>query len=266
MGKHTQRKPGHLPKAAAGAAPVALLPTGPAPAPADPTLPLGGLPLDLRHDHSAAAAAGVADFPVSATSPLMSDTAGCGLSHSLTAVKSPNGLSPSQHDDVRFGSSAMTGHASDLHGSVQQGTWRPYDADTHPDVAKTPDSGRFTGDLRDGAGLQQSSSPAVDAGNSAAAVVNSEQRGIGHFVGSLDISDLDAPTPDSDRRHPAPADVGPVSGFLLATQSLPGNGFRGELPVDDAASAHATTALSPWLGPTQSAGASLAELALPPLV
>ncbi|MEV4600501.1 hypothetical protein AB0K15_24245 [Amycolatopsis sp. NPDC049253] len=249
MGKHTQRKPGYLPKVAAGAAPLALLLAGPASALADPTLPLDGLPLDLQQHgsldhsaHSSAASVGVVrdtsvatrGLPVSAASSVtqaVSDTTGYGLSDSLTAVKTTNGFSQSQRHEVQAGppvrlmagnSSRVTSSSpgSGVGASTAEGVWLPHSVDVLTDSSGDVGAGRFAGDLGGGVGVHRTSGHAVDFGELGSVVANSEQHGMGQFVGSLDVSDV-------GQRHIATADVGPVSGFLLTTQSLSGNGFRG---------------------------------------
>ncbi|MGW4482412.1 hypothetical protein ACWEOE_01100 [Amycolatopsis sp. NPDC004368] len=193
MGKHTQRKPGYLPKVAAGAAPLALLLAGPASAAADPTLPLDGLPLDLRHggpDHFAPASVsgvrGTASDAVrmppcagSALRPPASEAESDGLSDSLTAVKAANGSSPV---------------------AARRGGWRPYGVDALADPSGG--AGRFTGDLHGG----------VVAPNS----------GAGQFAGSLDLPEAVGPVseflltaqslPRNGFEDPAPARVGPPRG------------------------------------------------------
>ncbi|QYN24007.1 hypothetical protein [Amycolatopsis sp. DSM 110486] len=278
MGKHTQRMPGYLPKVAAGAAPLALLLAGPASALADPTLPLDGLPLDLQQHgsldhsvHSSAAAVGVVrdtsvatrGLPVSAASSATqaaTDTTGYGPSDSLTAVKTTNGFSQSQRHELRAGSPVrlMAGNSSrvtssspgsGLGAATAEGAWLPYGVDVLTDSSGDVGAGRFAGDLGDGVGVHRTSGHAVDFGGLGSLVANSEQHGTGRFVGSLDFSDV-------GRRHLATADVGPVSGFLLTTQSLSSNGFRGEFAAADAASARVSTgtSVSPRVGQTQSVG------------
>ncbi|MFI5607533.1 hypothetical protein [Amycolatopsis sp. NPDC051903] len=264
MGKHTQRTPGHLPTVATGAAPGALLPTTPAPSLADPTLPLDGLPLAAVPDPLATAARELSVGPSLAA--VVSDFVLCDPSNSLTAVKSANGFSPAP----RLGSPAelMTADssrmaASALDGSVREGAWLPYPAG----AAAPPDSGRFTGDLHGGMGQHRPSCPTTDTGP-AAVVVNSEQRGMGQFAGSLELSPADVP-PNSGRRHATSTDAGPVSGLLAATQSLPANGFRGELSTDDLAPARPSTTTEAWPRPGQPRSAEVGtplEMAPPPLV
>lgn len=273
MGKHTQRKPGYLPKVASGAAPLALLLAGPASALADPTLPLDGLPLDLQQHgtldhsvHSSAASVGVArdtsvathGLPVSAASSLtqaVSDTTGYGLSDSLTAVKTTNGFSQSQRHEVRTGSPVrlMAGNSSRVTStspasSTAEGVWLPYGVDVPTDSSG---AGSFAGDLGGGVGVHRTSGYAVDFGGPGSVVANSEHHATGQFIGSLDVSDV-------GQRHIATADAGPVSGFLLTTQSLSGNDFRGELKAADATSARVSTgtSVSSRVGHTQSAGAT----------
>ncbi|MEU4669408.1 hypothetical protein AB0F91_15830 [Amycolatopsis sp. NPDC023774] len=258
MGKHTQRTPGYLPKVAAGAAPFALLLAGPASALADPTLPLDGLPLDLQQHgsldhsaHSSAAPVGVArdasvatrGLPVSAASSVMqavSDT-GYGRSDSLTAVKTTNGFSHSQRREVRADppTRLMAGNSSRVTSSspgssvgtpTAEGVWLPCGVDLFADSSGDVGAGRFAGDLGGGVGVHWTSGHAVDVGGLGSAVADSQLHGMGHFVGSLDVSDV-------GQRHIATAGVGPVSGFLLTTQSLSGNGFRGEPAAAEAASA-----------------------------
>jgi hypothetical protein len=137
MGKHTQRKPGYLPKVAASAAPLALLLAAPVTALAEPTQPIEGLPLGHQEsatfDHDLHATTDTAHgslgltrhdaFPVgaggfSALSDFrhaLADTQELTGGGSLTAVKSSNGtaaLSRSQRHDVRLGSPVrlMTGN------------------------------------------------------------------------------------------------------------------------------------------------------------
>ncbi|WIX80914.1 hypothetical protein QRX50_09190 [Amycolatopsis carbonis] len=275
MGKHTQRKPGYLPKVTAGAAPLALLLAGPASALADPTLPLDGLPLDLQQHgnldhsvHSSAASVGATrdtsvatrGLPVSAASSVtqaVSDNTGYGLSDSLTAVKTTNGFSQSQRHEVRAGSpvrlsagnsSRVTASppGSSVASSTAEGVWLPYGIDVLTDSSG---AGHFAGDLGGGVGVHRTSGHAVDLGGLGSVVANSEQHGTGQFAGSLDASDL-------GQRHIATADVGPVSGFLLTTQSLSDNDFRGELAASDAVSTRVSTrtSVSPRVGQTQSVG------------
>ncbi|WP_091624996.1 hypothetical protein [Amycolatopsis saalfeldensis] len=156
MGKHTQRKPGYLPKVAASAAPFALLLAAPASALAEPTLPIEGLPLGhqetatfdhglhtttdaahgslglTRHDVLPVGAGGfsaLSDFRHA-----LSDTQELTGGGSLTAVKSAGGtaaVSRSQRHDVRLGSPVRLMSGNEQHFTRScAGTLAPSSADT----------------------------------------------------------------------------------------------------------------------------------------
>ncbi|MDT8910608.1 hypothetical protein [Amycolatopsis sp. PS_44_ISF1] len=294
MGKHTQRKPGYLPKVAASAAPLALLLAAPASALAEVTTPIEGLP--LRHgesgtfDHGRRTTAdtapgvlgrshhdvrplGAGGFPaLPGLRPTLAGTQDRAGSGSLTAVKSANGataVSRSQYRDVRLGSPARLHTGSDQHvtrsgsgafggagppdtratgvdGSAEHGVRRPYGADalnrnpSHTDFgrARPFDAGHFTGDLRGGTGAHRPAGDAEHTGPLGSVVVDSDEHGLGQFVGRLDHPGADhlvsehRVTGDLGPAHPASADLGPVPGPAAQSADAASSSFRGTLSLD----------------------------------
>ncbi|RJQ84375.1 hypothetical protein [Amycolatopsis panacis] len=180
MGKHTKRMPGCLPRVAVGAAPLALLVVGTATVWAEPSRT--GIPLDLPQSSFDQA-------------PRMYDQS---VTHEMYLGEQLY-QDPSATHRPRLGTRPFSGDG-------------PHPART---AARTTDTGRFTGDLRD--------------------VLAAAEPVTGRFTGTLDL-----PT---DRQFVS-GDLG-----LLAAAELP-RSFRGQFTLDELASTWVDTAPDPV--PTQS--------------